>query len=760
MGKLLKRSLSVLICALMIVTLTTTHAFADNSVNATNLIQGSVFELGLYPQSRVTDQSTLNALNSIPCEMKSYGYIKDLDDDGSYDTVDMTYADIAYNNKAYRKVTINEFRPLYADDNEKSDGEILYQNINGYSYGTYYFLWEPIIWTVLANQGPSSDILVMSQRLLDSPYYHQFYDETLTWETSSLKSWFDNTFIDMAFSDNEKPKLKTVHNTNDPSPWPDANLPGGNPTDDTVWVLSYKELTTGAYGFLDGDPRIDADRKATGTDYAKCQGLHVGPSDGPAGEIGYSVYWMRNPGYYAGDGATTLADGSLAGASSSYVSAVGVRPVFRLDYNSVLTGADTLICRITGHDYQEVSSVPATCTEAGSVSYKCSRCDATKTDTIPATGHSYGDPSWNWTGFDSAAATFTCSVCQHCETVDATVTHEAKDDNICAKASVQFNNNTYTDEKTFDYFAGHSLLLNGSIGVCFYVNLTDRQMTDGATVDFSWTVNDNEKTGSVTLTPDDKTECGYKATCPIAVAEMTYDITATLSVGGSEIKTDDYSVVEYSDVILTDDAFAANYIAAENDKGNNGSERLAQLRELVKTMLDYGAKAQVAFSRDPDHPANAKLTADDPSSPYYYAPSAVTANMIDTGASDMSAGLEAFGLEYEGTTIVYLSDTSIRHYYKVKDKDKFGAIKDGIAFSGSPVGYKTKGGSIYFELKNIASSKLDDLFILNIGVTDYKYSVLDYVKACLNSDTVRGETKELAAATYRYSRASGAYFNR
>lgn len=41
------------------------------------------------------------------------------------------------------------------------------------------------------------------------------------------------------------------------------------------------------------------------------------------------------------------------------------------------------------HDWQENSRVDATCTEDGSVDYKCSVCSNTKTETLKATGHNY-----------------------------------------------------------------------------------------------------------------------------------------------------------------------------------------------------------------------------------------------------------------------------------------------------------------------------------------------------------------------------------
>ena len=49
-------------------------------------------------------------------------------------------------------------------------------------------------------------------------------------------------------------------------------------------------------------------------------------------------------------------------------------------------------------------------------------------------------------------------------------------------------------------------------------------------------------------------------------------------------------------------------------------------------------------------------------------------------------------------------------------------------------------------------------YVLTIGENEYRYSVLDYVKACLDSTKVSEQTKDLVSATYRYKEAAKAYF--
>lgn len=106
-----------------------------------------------------------------------------------------------------------------------------------------------------------------------------------------------------------------------------------------------------------------------------------------------------------------------------------------------------------GHDFTvKQSETPATCERAGTIVWKCSRCDETKTETIPATGHHWTDNGDNsthicvkgdateahsygeWTTVTPATCTtagkkkHTCTKCGHEETQEIPATgHHWKD---------------------------------------------------------------------------------------------------------------------------------------------------------------------------------------------------------------------------------------------------------------------------------------------------------------------------------------------
>jgi hypothetical protein len=226
---------------------------------------------------------------------------------------------------------------------------------------------------------------------------------------------------------------------------------------------------------------------------------------------------------------------------------------------------------------------------------------------------------------------------------------------------------------------------------------------------------------------------------------MTYDVTATVTIG-EETVSDSYSAVKYAKNILSED-YRTRYLS------NHTNEQYGKLAELVKTMLYYGARAQVKFDRDKENLADSGIG---------YNPAPVTAETIgDTDADEMGENLQEYGLEYTGSTVVYLSETTLRHYYKIVDQAKFDQVKDNITFGGNePIGYTKKNGQIFFEKKNIAAADLDTMYTITIGNSAYQFSVLDYVKACLvEASTVSDDMKTLAAATYLYNQAANAYFN-
>ena len=151
-------------------------------------------------------------------------------------------------------------------------------------------------------------------------------------------------------------------------------------------------------------------------------------------------------------------------------------PVWK--WNDDFTASATFTC---ANDPSHVKNVTATVTNAVTTEATCESTGVrtytakvtfdgkdytdTKTETLPATGHAYGEPVWKWNDDFTASATFTCgNDDSHVKKVDATVTSEVTEGSCevggtrTYTAKVTFEGKDYTDTKTEPVPAkGHTL---------------------------------------------------------------------------------------------------------------------------------------------------------------------------------------------------------------------------------------------------------------------------------------------------------------
>ena len=332
-------------------------------------IDSTHFRFGSYPQSKVKDSSTISALNSKAGGWQSYGYYSGTGDDrdghmvaGDY----MQYCDVSYGNNKYRGVTFGTYRPNHTGYESITSSNKSYQNLNGYERGNvYWFQYEPIKWRVL----DTSTGLVMCETIIDSQPYsnyirynsddREYYNDkgayTSDWETSSLKAWLNDDFYSTAFTLSQQNKIISQSHSNKCY----KTLTGttgyerydSNDTSERIYLLSYDEAVNKNYF------NNSTVRQATGSDYAKCQGLH---QDLYSGNISYSNWFLRSPG---SDSFHACLVNCYGGSTNSTTNSTtnGVRPALKLDLSSLKTQSDIGTQAVSG---------------TGVFKYSCSGCEA------------------------------------------------------------------------------------------------------------------------------------------------------------------------------------------------------------------------------------------------------------------------------------------------------------------------------------------------------------------------------------------------
>ncbi len=103
------------------------------------------------------------------------------------------------------------------------------------------------------------------------------------------------------------------------------------------------------------------------------------------------------------------------------------------------------------HTYKGVVTTPATCMLAGEMTYTCTGCGvATYTEVISATGHDFGDPTYQWAADGSVCFAYRiCSRCQGRQSeYAANITPETKTAATCAAKGVTTYTAAFTAENS------------------------------------------------------------------------------------------------------------------------------------------------------------------------------------------------------------------------------------------------------------------------------------------------------------------------
>lgn len=285
---------------------------------------------------------------------------------------------------------------------------------------------------------------------------------------------------------------------------------------------------------------------------------------------------------------------------------------------------------------------------------------------------------------------------------------------------------------------GHDILLDGDIGVKFYMELTGDYASEQSSMVFSV----SGKETDIPVANAEKTELNgkevYVFTCHVAAAEMTDQINAQIVCGETASDVFSYSVQEY-----------ANYILA-NESTNS---EFAKAAPVVKSMLNYGAQAQLYFGHNTDDLANAGLSEEDK---LLTERSAMELSGYKYNVTDSDADIDFVGqlisLKNTMTAKIYFTDNSGGTF----DVGEFTVTSDGAAVDSSrlSVGCDTNGQ--YLSISGIGAGDLDRTFEISVGdVSVSNYSVFSYIRQAVNN--ADSKLVDVVRAMYDYNCSAANY---
>ncbi len=282
---------------------------------------GDYIYFGYWPQTLERDETVVAKLNEIAGKPplprdKENPYNWESHEGTTY----MWQKIVIYNGTKYLGVQMNDYRASGVYSLRS------YIMKNGYfTLEVYWFKYEPIKWKILTTSGNSA--YIMSDIALDSfsiqpdrkgenrdGLYASYNNSTgvpdgtyaNNWEYCFLRRWLNETFYNEVFNKLQKEIIQTTHLDNtarssNPNDYPKyygyGEKAGKNKfadqcknTDDKIFLLSLRDITTTAYGFNKDVLAEDPARNLQATDFAKLHGAPMNTNDKK-----YVTWYTRSP---------------------------------------------------------------------------------------------------------------------------------------------------------------------------------------------------------------------------------------------------------------------------------------------------------------------------------------------------------------------------------------------------------------------------------------------------------------------------------
>ncbi|MCQ2515003.1 MAG: leucine-rich repeat domain-containing protein [Ruminococcus sp.] len=303
-------------------------------------------------------------------------------------------------------------------------------------------------------------------------------------------------------------------------------------------------------------------------------------------------------------------------------------------------------------------------------------------------------------------------------------------DGVCSECGLS--------EKANEALAGYALKLDGTLGLCYYINKD--KVTADSVIKFNIEGEQNPQLAEQTVMPIAEGNY-YKYTCQIASKDMTAEIKAMLIENGEETELAAYNIKRYSEYLL-----------------NNTEQNSIKAWTLVKAMLNYGANAQSYFDFNMSNLANESCREE--VKRYNLSAYKAKKETLDNNVS------------FYGGSLVVEDNTSLKLYFKLNGISNAAAETNytvNVECNNSALNYNytvdyATNGVCIIKINGISADKLNSNFnvkMVNNETGSYSavdYSVFSYVYTVSKGD-YKETTKNLAYSIYNYYLATCEYQN-
>ena len=296
---------------------------------------------------------------------------------------------------------------------------------------------------------------------------------------------------------------------------------------------------------------------------------------------------------------------------------------------------------------------------------------------------------------------------------------------------------TVTVPEPVPAFDGQQLVLNGQLGMYFYMEIPDEYVAD-STMEFTINgVTTNVPTAEAKRQDDGR----YRFLCTVNALQMADTITAAFryTVGEEEKTLSESTTVErYLNILIIDPDYA-------------------DAADAAKAINDYGYYAQLALHNDGiDHASMSTVYKD--------------GNDLMTGASSISdyywvvAHLSGYYVTGASYSLSATSETALNLYFKLTDEAPDDIADSVVIDADDPetdFGYTAEksGNLLKVQITGIDAVELGTMFKVTLTQdgTTLEASPLSYVRNILQSEDISDDMKYTAAALYAVHQEMCAY---